>query len=83
MLVSWSALDAANGLDGVVVGDGVVVRRSSTASWCVEWRRLRGASEADGFIVRRRSTASWCVGGRRLCGASNGDGFVCCRVAGG
>jgi hypothetical protein len=53
----------------------------ATASWCVGWRRLCGASNVDGFVVRRMSTASWCIEWRRLRGASNFDGFVVRRMA--
>jgi hypothetical protein len=28
----------------------------ATASWCVGWRRLRGASNVDGFVVRQMAT---------------------------
>ncbi len=33
-------------------GDGFVVIRMATALWCVEYRRLCGASNVDGFVVR-------------------------------
>jgi hypothetical protein len=46
------------------------------ALWCVECRRLRGASNVDGFVVRRMAMALWCIECRRLCGALDGNGFV-------